>query len=354
MIDVHSRREVLVAMSGGVDSSVTAALLVEQGYAVTGVTMKLWGGESDSGCCSVSDVDDARRVADQLGIDHHVFNFGDDFDQHVVQPYVDAYAAGSTPNPCIECNRHLKFDRLLRRADALGFDTVATGHHARVVVDDSGVRRIARGADPQKDQSYVLYMLRQPELARIVLPIGELDKADVRALARRAGLRTATKPDSQDVCFITAVGGRERFLGDRIPLRPGRIVDTAGTELGRVPAVELVTVGQRKGLGASSTGAGTRQFVVDVDVASATVVVGSRAELDRDEMTVASVVWSREPVAGRCLVQCSAHGEPRPATLVVDHDTVTVAWDEPQRRVAPGQSAVFYDGESVLGGGIVR
>ena len=346
------RPDVLVAMSGGVDSSVAAALLVERGFAVTGVTMKLWGGESDSGCCSVSDVDDARRVADQLGIDHHVFNFGDDFDEHVVQPYVEAYASGVTPNPCIECNRHLKFDRLLRRADALGFTTVATGHHARIAAHD-GVRRVARAIDPLKDQSYVLYMLRQRELARLVLPIGEIDKNEVRAIARRIGLRTATKPDSQDVCFITAVGGREQFLGERIPLRKGRIVDTSGNELGRVPAVELVTIGQRKGL--DLAGAGARRFVVDVDVASATVIVGSRDELDRSRTDVAAVVWSHEPFAGRCLVQCSAHGEPRAATIAaVDDATVTVEWDEPQRRVAPGQSAVFYDGDVVLGGGLVQ
>jgi tRNA-specific 2-thiouridylase len=349
---MNARPEVLVAMSGGVDSSVAAALLLEQGFAVTGVTMKLWGGDSDSGCCSVSDVDDARRVADQLGIDHHVFNFGDDFDERVVQPYVAAYASGTTPNPCIECNRHLKFDRLLRRADALGFATVATGHHARIV-SVGGTRRMARGADPLKDQSYVLYMLRQPELARIALPIGDIDKAAVRTIAARLGLRTAAKPDSQDVCFITAVGGREQFLGNRIPLREGRIVDTAGSELGRVPAVELVTVGQRKGL--DLAGAGSRRFVVDVDVASATVVVGSRQDLDRHRLDVANVVWSDAPVAGPCLVQCSAHGDPRPATIDVVHtDHVTVDWDEPQRRIAPGQSAVFYDGDTVLGGGIVQ
>lgn len=339
-------------MSGGVDSSVAAALLLEQGFAVTGVTMKLWGGDSDSGCCSVSDVDDARRVADQLGIDHHVFNFGDDFDRHVVQPYVDAYASGITPNPCIECNRHLKFDRLLRRADALGFTMVATGHHARIVTVGA-TRRMARGADPLKDQSYVLYMLRQRELARILLPIGDIDKVGVRAIAARLGLRTATKPDSQDVCFITAVGGREKFLGARIPLRSGRIVDTAGNELGHVPAVELVTVGQRKGL--DLAGAGQRRFVVDVDVAAATVVVGSRDDLDRDRLALTNVVWSDTPVAGPCLVQCSAHGDPRPATVdVVDAGHVTVRWHEPQRRVAPGQSAVFYDGDTVLGGGIVE
>src|SRR4051812_24457093 len=170
---------VLVAMSGGVDSSVAAALLLEQGHEVVGATMKLWGGVSDSGCCSVADVEDARRVAQQLGVTHHVFNFTDDFDRHVVDPYVAAHAAGRTPNPCVECNRHLKFDRFLRRADQLGFDAVATGHHARVT-HEGGRWRLRRGADAAKDQSYVLYMLGKAELARVQLPVGELTKADVR------------------------------------------------------------------------------------------------------------------------------------------------------------------------------
>src|SRR6266568_2751025 len=185
---------VLVAMSGGVDSSVAAALLQEAGHDVVGATMKLWGGDSDSGCCSVADVEDARRVAQQLGIVHHVFNFTDDFDRKVVERYVAEHQAGRTPNPCIECNRHLKFDRLLRRADQLRFDAVATGHYARITRTDAGRYQLRRGVDQLKDQSYVLHMLGQSELAGVLLPIGELTKAEVRARAAELGLRTAAKP----------------------------------------------------------------------------------------------------------------------------------------------------------------
>ena len=302
---------VLVAMSGGVDSSVAAARLLDAGHEVVGVTLKLWGGESDTGCCSVSDVDDARRVADHLGIDHHTFNFGDDFWAHVVGPYLDDHAAGRTPNPCVECNRHLKFDRLLERADLLGFDAVATGHHARNVARADGSRRVARGADRAKDQSYVIHMLDQAQLARTLLPVGDLTKADVRAEAARLGLRTATKPDSQDVCFITTTGGRHRFLGDKIPLTPGRVVDGAGHEVGQVDAVELVTIGQRKGLGLA--GGGAPRFAVSVDVPTATVVVDGADGLLTDSLRVERMAWADAPVDGDALVQCSAHGDPQPA-----------------------------------------
>src|SRR3954452_19104565 len=250
-------------MSGGVDSSVAAALLLEDGHHVTGVTMKLWGGESDTGCCSVSDVDDARRVARVLGIDHHVFNFGDRFDSDVVAPYVAAHAEGHTPNPCIECNRHVKFDKLLRRARALGFDAIATGHHARVVERTDGSRRIARGADDAKDQSYVLYMLGQDQLRDTLLPVGDMTKRDVRALAADLGLPTAVKPDSQDVCFITSTTGRAGFLRERASFTPGRVLDATGAELGHVDAVELVTVGQRRGIGLRG-GDGSARYVTDV------------------------------------------------------------------------------------------
>lgn len=347
--------KVLCAMSGGVDSSVAALELLRQGHEVVGVTMRLWGGDTDTGCCSVADVDDARRVAQQLGIDHLVFNFTDDFDAHVVDPYVRAHADGVTPNPCIECNRHLKFHRLSERADVLGFDAVATGHHARIETVD-GVHHVARGADPLKDQSYVVHMLPQHELARTLFPVGHLTKAQVRDLAVQAGLRTATKPDSQDVCFITHTGGRERFLGARIPFHRGTVVDADGGQVGEVASVELVTVGQRRGLGLP--GGGPKQYVLDVDTATRTVVVGADADLLDGELTVADMQWSGSP-AREVLVQCSAHGATRPATVTMNtragaDGAAVLRWHEPQRRVAPGQTVVLYDltDTRVLGGGI--
>jgi tRNA-uridine 2-sulfurtransferase len=341
----------MLAMSGGVDSSVAGAILIEQGHEVVGVTMKLWGGDSDSGCCSVSDVDDARRVAQQLDIDHLVFNFGDDFDRHVVEPYVRDHALGVTPNPCIECNRHVKFDRLLKRSDQLGFDAVATGHHARVGRDGTAFT-LERGADDAKDQSYVVHMLDQHDLGRTLFPVGHVDKGEVRRLAAEMGLRTAAKPDSQDVCFITRTGGRETFLGERIAFRPGSVVDRTGTEIGRVEAVEMVTIGQRRGIGLP--GGGPKRYVVDVDVPNAVVTVGDDNDLYRPSMSVTAPTWVDRAVAGAVLVQCSAHGAVHRADIAPSAAGLDVVWDEPQRRVAPGQSVVFYDlsNQRVLGGGI--
>lgn len=342
--------KVLVAMSGGVDSSVAAALLLEAGHQVTGATMKLWGGASDTGCCSVADVDDARRVAQQLGIDHFTFGFSDDFEADVVEPYVAAHAAGRTPNPCIECNRHLKFDRFLRRADVLGFDAIATGHHARVVAVD-GRWQLRRGADAAKDQSYVLHVLGQGALARTLLPVGDLAKDDVRAVATRMGLRTAGKPDSQDVCFITATGGRTEFLAPRLDLTPASVVDAEGAVLGTVPAVQLVTIGQRRGLGLP--GGGPARFATAVDVAGGTVTVGSADDLLVDELQVEDLTWVDHPAEGEVEVQVSAHGDARPARLRGAGDGgAVVVLDAPTRRVAPGQSVVLYRGDVVLGGGI--
>lgn len=340
--------KVLVAMSGGVDSSVAAAELVRDGHHVVGITMRLWGGASDTGCCSVSDVDDARRVAQQLDIDHLVFNFSDDFDRHVVQPYVDAHVHGSTPNPCIECNRHLKFHRLAERADALGFDAVATGHHAQVGVVD-GVRYVHRGADAAKDQSYVVHMLDQRELARTLFPVGHLTKAAVRERAAELALRTAAKPDSQDVCFITTTGGRAEFLGSRIPFRRGAVVDADGTRLGEVDALEMVTLGQRRGLGLP--GGGRKRYVTRIDMAAGTATIGPESDLLRDAVALTDHVWAHGPVIGDVVAQCSAHGATQPAMIDADG---ALRWASPQRVVASGQSIVLYDPSDryVLGGAI--
>ena len=336
----------LVAMSGGVDSSVAAALLQEAGYDVAGVTMKLWGGPSDTGCCSVSDVDDARWVANALDIDHHVFNFGDDFERHVVNPYLDDHAAGRTPNPCVECNRHLKFSRLLRRAEALGFEMIATGHHARIAATPQGLA-VARGADATKDQSYVLHMLTDEVLSRLLLPVGQMTKDAVRSLASERGLLTAAKPDSQDVCFITASAGRKAFLGDRIPLRKAKVVDTDGVTIGSVEAMELVTLGQRRGLQLRDSS--QSRFVLDVDTQSATVTVGTLSELDREATPLEDWCWTARSVDGCLAFQTSAHG----ATSLgrVSADRRLILWNEPHRMVAPGQSVVAYDGDLVVGGG---
>jgi len=351
--------KVLVAMSGGVDSSVAAAELKAQGHDVVGVTMRLWGGESDTGCCSVSDVDDARRVAQQLGIDHLVFNFSDDFDTHVVEPYVDAHVQGLTPNPCIECNRHLKFDRLSERARQLGFDAVATGHHAKLTPDDSGRLRVHRGADEAKDQSYVVYMIDESELSYTLFPVGHLTKAEVRERAIELGLRTATKPDSQDVCFISKTGGRETFLGKRIPFRPAQVVTQDGEIAGSVQAIELVTIGQRRGIGIP--GGQPKQYVVDVDTEAKRIVIGDESQLYCETQLVERVTWAygsdieQLKMTPDVLVQSSAHGTPHPATLqVIDGGVVEILWTSKQRRIAPGQSVVFYDvtNSYVLGGGI--
>jgi tRNA-specific 2-thiouridylase len=313
--------------------------------------MRLWGGESDTGCCSVSDVDDARRAADTLGLEHVVFNFSEDFDAHVVAPYVSAHVAATTPNPCIECNRHVKFARLAERAALLGFDAVATGHHARIA--RRGDRfTLERGADRAKDQSYVVHMLGQDDLARTLFPIGMLTKDAVRRKASELGLRTATKPDSQDVCFITSTGGREEFLGRRITFTPAELVDSGGRRLGTIPAIELVTVGQRKALGLP--GGGPKRYVLAVDSAAATVVVGDADELLDAALELVAPTWVDRSVEGDVLVQTSAHGTPEPATASLTARGVHVRWHEPRRRVAAGQSVVLYDLDDrrVHGGGI--
>lgn len=344
-------------MSGGVDSSVAAGLLIEQGHEVVGATLKLWGGVSDSGCCSVADVDDARRVAQMLGIDHHVFNYTEEFERHVVEPFVQGHAAGESPNPCIECNRHIKFDLLFERAARLGFDAVATGHHAQVRERD-GLHYLVRGADEQKDQSYVLGYLKEDQLATLLLPIGHMNKSEVRAHAERLGLRTWDKPDSQDVCFIEASKGREVFLRSRIKVTPAKIVDrTSGEVVGETAAAELMTVGQRRGVLPGRDG--EKRFVAKVDLASQTVEVGRLEDVLISAINVdeKSLTFAHGPLADgtEVLAQWSAHGIPKKAVL-----RSTPSWHlelvEQARPVAVGQTVVFYrlnEPEIVEGAAIV-
>jgi tRNA-specific 2-thiouridylase len=330
-------------MSGGVDSSVAAGLLIQQGHEVVGATLKLWGGVSDSGCCSVADVDDARRVAQMLGIDHHVFNYTEEFERHVVAPFVEAYAAGQSPNPCIECNRHIKFDLLFDRARRLGFDAVATGHHAQVTARD-GVHFLVRGADDQKDQSYVLGYLGEDQLATLLLPIGAMNKSEVRSHAERLGLRTWDKPDSQDVCFIEASKGREVFLRQRIDLTPAVIVDrVSGEEIGTTRNAELMTVGQRRGVLPARDG--ERRFVSKVDLSAGRVEVGRLEDILINEIALdaSSLTFSHDELVdgSAVLAQWSAHGAAQGATLRRDGHW-RLELDVPARPVAAGQSVVFY------------
>ena len=335
----------MVAMSGGVDSSVAAALLADAGHEVTGVTLRLWGGVSDSGCCSVGDVEDARRVAAQLGVPHYVFDEADEFTARVVEPYVQAYDAGATPNPCVACNREMKFGRLLDRARLLGFDALATGHHARLCRGDDGVVRLVRAVDLAKDQSYVLAGLTQRELVHLAFPVGELTKAEVRARAAAIGLRTADKPESMDVCFV-ARRDRVDFVEARVGARPGPVVDVDGREVGRHDGIARFTVGQRRGLGVA---VGERQYVVDVDPRTHTVTVGPPSALLRNEIPLRDVGFTHtRPAADRVLaVQVRAHGTTAPAVL--DGDVVRVL--EPVARVAPGQVVALYDDDALVASG---
>ncbi len=346
----------LVAMSGGVDSSVAAALMVEAGYDVTGVMLKLWTGEvanTGSGCCNVGAADDARRVADKLAVPFYVLNLAERFESTVVADFDAAYAAGRTPNPCVRCNQWIKFDALLERADALGADVLVTGHYARVRWDERGWH-LLRGEDPAKDQSYVLWMLGQEELSRCRFPVGEMTKPRAREIAESLGLRTAHKPDSQEICFVRG-GDFDSYAAERIPGAsvPGPISDSNGSIVGEHKGATRYTIGQRKGVGVSL---GTPVFVTGIDVGANTVTIGTRAELAVGSCDLEEVSLARALPEQEVLVQYRAHGAAVPARLVVEGGRATIHFPEPPYAVAPGQSAAFYsasDPSELLGGGVI-
>ncbi len=352
-----------VAMSGGVDSSVAAALLVADGHEVVGVTLNLWPAwlpepdDSFRACCGVSAIEDARAVARHLGIRHYVLNMRDAFEREVIARFADEYARGRTPNPCIACNQAIKFSLLLARADALGLDGVATGHYARVARDPAtGRYLLLRGRDPRKDQSYVLYGLTQSQLARVRLPLGDYTKDQTRALARRFGLPVADKPDSQEICFVPR-GSYAEVVGRLRPqaLRPGPILDTAGRVVGEHRGIGRYTVGQRRGLGVA---AGVPRYVVAIDAPRNAIVVGSEQDLLAEGLVASAMNW----------VAVDGLDAPRKVTARVRHGgqdvdatalpgpqpgQVTVQFARPQRAPSPGQAVVLYEGDVVLGGGII-
>ncbi len=344
-------------MSGGVDSSVSAALLKEEGYEVEGVSFILWQArESLSGCCSLSSAQSAGRTAGRLGIRHDSLDVREEFSRQVIEPFAEAYARGMTPNPCILCNRTIKFPYLLQEAVRRGADYIATGHYARVVRDcstgDAGVS-LKKGLDERKDQSYVLYILREEELRRLVLPLGTLRKTEVREKARALGLEAAYWPESQEICFIED-NDYCSFLQKYDPSLnvPGPVIDRSGREVGRHQGIYRYTVGQRKGLGIPSL---TPLYVTRIDTASRAVHVGPREDAACREVEVNQLHWIQKPVQPvfRAGVKVRSMMKDSPAMIETRGTTARIVFDDPVWAPAPGQSAVFYDGDMVLGGGIV-
>ena len=347
----------LIAMSGGVDSSVAASLMLDQGWDCVGCTMRLYTNadanlEADRSCCSLDDVEDARAVCRRLGIPHHTFNFSDEFREKVIGTFISAYENGKTPNPCIDCNRYLKFGRLHRRAAELGCDLVVTGHYARVI-RENGAFSLKKALDGAKDQSYFLYCMTQEQLAHTAFPLGELTKPEVRTLAEARGFVNASKPDSQDICFVPDgdyAGVIERFRGGEAT--PGPFLDLTGKVLGTHRGIIHYTVGQRRGLGLSFC---EPYYVIRIDPAANAVVLGPKAALFTRDAHVPAFHWiSGKAPSGplRCAVKIRYRHPEKPALLTPNPDgSADIRFDEPQRAVTPGQSAVAYDGDTVLGGG---
>jgi tRNA-specific 2-thiouridylase len=371
-MDPSDARPIAVAMSGGVDSSTVAALLVGQGRAVVGLTMQLWNQrrlpelapETATGrCCSIDDVYDARRVAEQIGIPYYVVNFEGEFEERVVKPFVAEYLAGRTPIPCTLCNNFIKFDRFLEMADAVGAWQVATGHYARVRRDEaSGRYQLLRAADPAKDQTYFLFGLTQAQLARTLFPLGEMAKPAVRELARGFDLAVAEKGDSQEICFVPN-GDYAAFLsaymketGVPEPATHGEIVTSGGRTLGEHAGVHHFTVGQRRGLGIAT---GEPLYVIRTDPATQRVTVGGDEELRRGSFFAREVNWvsipaPEGPVAATVKIRNKHQAAPATLQPTGDPGRIEVIFAEPQRAVTPGQAAVFYDADLVLGGGWIE
>ena len=351
-------KKVLVAMSGGVDSSVAAFLLKKQGYECIGCTMKLYdnkdiGISKGHTCCSLSDVEDARSVSYRLGIPYYVFNYSDDFRRKVIDKFVSEYLCGRTPNPCIDCNRYMKFDLLYNKAKILGCDYIATGHYA-IIKEINGQYELHKGADASKDQGYVLYRLTQEQLAHMIFPLGYLSKNEVRKIAEDNGFLNAHKPDSQDICFVpdgdyTKV--IERFSGKQITT--GDFVDTSGNVIGKHKGIIHYTVGQRKGLGISSQ---NPLYVCKINPQTSDIMLGHRDDLYQNKMIVKDVNW----VSGvsenqiKCSVKIRYRGPELPCTVYLDNDIASVIFDTPACAITPGQSAVFYNNDIILGGGIIE
>jgi len=344
----------LIAMSGGVDSSVAAWLLLEQGYDCVGAMMKLYDGESESGCCSLSDAEDARAVADRLGIPFYVFNFTDTFTEHVIDRFINAYQGGMTPNPCIDCNRYLKFERFLKRAEDLGLDSIATGHYARVQTE-GGRHLLKKGADESKDQSYVLYAMTQRQLSATLFPLGGLTKSQVREIALEQGFLNAKKRDSQDICFAPD-GDYAKFIEEHTgaEFETGLFIDFDGNILGKHRGIVHYTVGQRRGLGLSAE---APLYVCALNPEENAVVVGTDDQLFTQTLharDINLIPVDKLDAPMRASAKIRYKHQEQPATVwQTGDDTLRVEFDEPQRAITKGQAVVLYDGDVVIGGGTI-
>jgi tRNA-specific 2-thiouridylase len=343
---------VFVAMSGGVDSSVAAALLVKDGHDVTGVTMRLLSGEDETGgCCSAEGARDAKRVCDTLGIAHYTLEFSKEFEREVIERYCDEYAAGRTPNPCIVCNDRIKFSELMRRVALQEAEFLATGHYARIVTDVAGARWLARGADAAKDQSYFLYRMTPEQLDRTLFPVGEMTKSRVRETARSLGLPTAERAESQETCFVPDDDVRA-FVREHRPdaFVPGDIRDARGAVIGTHDGVPGYTVGQRRGLGLPGP---ERTFVTAIDTGSATVTVGPKGSAVAHTVVASDPVW-RGSSGRRVTARLRYRGPESPATATLEGDRLVVTFEEEIDTPAPGQALVCWDGDLVVGGGVIE